>query len=400
MFPEYNQGRKVIWDGKDKDGKPFIDTHMPPHIRSAKNSSEMKITFTNGSIYQIIGADNYDSLVGPNPVGLILDEWAVSPKYPLAWNYFRPILVENKGWAVFPYTPRGRNHGWDLYQMALTNPEWFCQLLTIEDTKAISVEDVEAERQSGMSESMIQQEFYCSFLVSTDNILIQFELIQEALRRIVTQYYGTRVAGADCARYGDDRSTLVIRQGYNIIHAEKWKGLDNVQLASRYIDRYRMGFYDAIAIDTIGMPGVYDLVKNAGVPCVPVNVSESPSTHPERFKILRDELWWKLRELFVDRQCSISPSIPKEDRDALVADIQDVHYEYKGITNQIMVERKDVMKKRLGFSPDYGDALIHTFAPGIEMKVQEAVRVPYSGLKQQREETRDINYNPLTYGLA
>ena len=26
-------------------------------------------------------------------------------------EYLRPILVENEGWALFIYTPRGRNHG-------------------------------------------------------------------------------------------------------------------------------------------------------------------------------------------------------------------------------------------------------------------------------------------------
>ena len=113
-FPEYGQGRKVVWDGMDNDGNKIIDTHIPKNIRLNTNNTEMKITLINNSIYQIIGADNYDSSVGPNPVGLILDEWAVSDRYPQAWHYFSPILAQNRGWAVFPYLPRGRNHGFNL----------------------------------------------------------------------------------------------------------------------------------------------------------------------------------------------------------------------------------------------------------------------------------------------
>ena len=60
-------------------------------------------------IWQMAGSDNFDSLVGSNPVGVVFSEWALS--HPDAWEYLRPILVENDGWALFIYTPRGRNHG-------------------------------------------------------------------------------------------------------------------------------------------------------------------------------------------------------------------------------------------------------------------------------------------------
>lgn len=396
-FPEYGQGRKIVWDGIDKDGNKFLD-HIPMGIRESTNNSEMKIKLINGSLYQIIGADNYDSLVGPNPVGIILDEWAVSDRYPQAWDYFRPILVENGGWAAFPFTPRGRNHGWNLYQMALSNPNWFCQLLTTDDTGAINQDDIQRERESGMSESMIQQEFYCSFLASMENILIPFEFINQALRRDTPYMKLPRLAGGDCARFGDDRSSLVIRQGHHVIHGECWKNLDNVQLAGRYIDRYRSGMYDAIAIDVIGMPGVYDIVKSSGVPCVAVNVSESASVHPERFHRMRDELWWKLREFFQEQLCSISKGIKDEIRRDLVADIQDIRYSYKGITGQILVERKDEMKKRLGFSPDLGDALCCTFAPGLESKVTIQERTPFG--RVQAFGAAIPPYDPLTFGLA
>ena len=86
----------------------------------------------------------------------------------MAWDLIRPILTENGGWALFNYTPRGRNHGLALFQMAQNNPDWFCELLTVDDTDVVTPAMVQAERESGMSESKIKQEFYCSFEASLD----------------------------------------------------------------------------------------------------------------------------------------------------------------------------------------------------------------------------------------
>lgn len=163
FFPTYNQGRKILWDGIDKNGFPFLG-HIPEAIRKATNSAEMKITLVNGSIFQIIGTDNIDSIVGTNPVGCVFSEFSL--QNPKAWEFIRPILAENDGWAFFNFTPRGHNHGYELSEMARNNPEWFHEILTIDDTGAITKEQIQAERRSGMPEDLINQEFYCSFEAS------------------------------------------------------------------------------------------------------------------------------------------------------------------------------------------------------------------------------------------
>lgn len=160
LLPTYNQGRKTVWDGMTRDGRKFID-HLPMEMASGVNNTEMKVTFENGSIYQVVGSDNPDRLVGTNPVGVILSEYSLQD--PRAWNYIRPILAENKGFALFLYTPRGYNHGHRLYRMAVENPSWHAELLTADDTHVLTPEDIEEERRAGMPEEMIQQEFYCSF---------------------------------------------------------------------------------------------------------------------------------------------------------------------------------------------------------------------------------------------
>lgn len=170
FFPTYQQGRKILWDGIDKNGFKFLD-HVPEAICKGKNATEMKITISTAkgteSIIQIIGTDNASSIRGTNPIGCVWSEYSFQD--PTAWEVVKPIHSENKGWDVFNYTPNGPNHGQELYEMALKDPTWFCQLLTIRDTKdefgtpLVTEYDIQREREQGMSESMIQQEYFCSW---------------------------------------------------------------------------------------------------------------------------------------------------------------------------------------------------------------------------------------------
>lgn len=159
-FPTSKLGRRIIWDGINKQGKRFID-YIPNSIIDGKpNSVEMKIKLTNGSTIQIMGTDQIIN-VGINPVGIIYSEFSL--QNPKAWELTRPILRENGGWSVFNFTPRGKNHAYDMYLMAKNNPDWFCQRLSILDTGVLTEEDMETERKEGMSDHLIQQEYYCSF---------------------------------------------------------------------------------------------------------------------------------------------------------------------------------------------------------------------------------------------
>jgi len=171
MLPAATQARKVVWDSINIRGQRRIDQAFPHAIRSGQaNKTEMKIELVNGSVYQCVGSDHFESLLGANPVGVVFSEWQRAN--PAAWDYIRPILRENGGWALFIYTPFGRNHGkttFDTFtELAKTNPRYFAEKLDIRDTKLLTLADIEEERLEGMSEGMIQQEYYCSFTAPTE----------------------------------------------------------------------------------------------------------------------------------------------------------------------------------------------------------------------------------------
>ncbi len=173
VYPTLVQGRDNLWDGIGADGFKFIE-HIPSFIRTGEaNSTRMTIPIRGGSLFQVAGADNPDSLRGGNAKMYIFSEW---PDHdPYAWDVVEPILRENDGIAIFNFTPKGDNHARALYEYAKDNPKWFVQILTAEDTNVFTAEQLKEIREDiirrfasdGRSEAealaYYEQEYMCSF---------------------------------------------------------------------------------------------------------------------------------------------------------------------------------------------------------------------------------------------
>lgn len=169
MLPEAEQARKAIWAAVNPHtGIRRIDEAFPHEIRKRTREQEMSLEFLNGSTWQVVGSDNFNSLVGSTPVGIVFSEWSLAN--PAAWAFMRPILMENGGWAGFIYTPRGKNHAHKTHLAAKANEGWFSQTLNVDDTRVFTPEQLSAELAEYIEEygevegtSFFQQEYYCSF---------------------------------------------------------------------------------------------------------------------------------------------------------------------------------------------------------------------------------------------
>ena len=175
FFPKHTQAKRAIWNGIDpKKGARFIDIAFADQEVS-RNNTEMMIEMYNSSTWQLLGSDNYDRIVGSNIVGAFFSEWALCD--PRAWDFIRPMLLENNGFAFFITTFRGRNHAWQMYENLKNNPDWHIDLMTVDDSRdvhgqhIITPEQIEAERNSGMSEALIQQEYFCNPEATSDGAI-------------------------------------------------------------------------------------------------------------------------------------------------------------------------------------------------------------------------------------
>lgn len=161
MFKSYKQARDVIWEGMTNEGVRFLDT-IAPELISSMNSSRLTITFKNNSMIKLGSAENYEkSIVGSNASLIIFSEYGTYTN-DNAYLFASPILAPRNGKFIFISTPRGRNHYYDLWMKAQQWPDWYCELLTTDDTKHITPEMMTIIRRE-FSEEHIQQEYYCSF---------------------------------------------------------------------------------------------------------------------------------------------------------------------------------------------------------------------------------------------
>jgi phage terminase large subunit len=171
VFPTFSSGRRIIWDAIDIAGNRVIDYYLPEDVIESRNDQMMRLRLKGGSQIQIIGSDDVDrSLVGTNAAGMVFSEYAIQKKE--AFQYSIPILQASGGFALFVSTPRGKvNHLYDLYQTSLDYPdEWFSEILSVTDTKHISIKDIEQEIEEGnISRELANQEYFCSFQLSIDS---------------------------------------------------------------------------------------------------------------------------------------------------------------------------------------------------------------------------------------
>lgn len=393
LFPEQAQARKAIWNGIDGSGRRILDQVFPGFIKAMggrrasgivqrTSSQEMLIELTNGSNWQMAGSDNYNSLVGSNVVGVVLSEWSLAN--PEAWDYIRPILLENGGWAIFIFTPRGRNHGYETFQMALHNNTWLADLKTIEHTGRISQELIQEERDSGMTESKIQQEYYCDFEAETEEQFIPTDYVNQAIKRPNWADPADEVViGVDVARFGDDKSVIYVRRGFDArsMPPRIFEKLDTMQLAGHVAEDIQRHKPDGVFIDEGAMgPGVIDRLRQLGFDVQGINFGSASTRRVEgapKAADKRTEIWAALRE-------ALKSGLQIPDDQRLKFELLAPLYDFNS-KNQIKLESKDDMKKRGIASPDIADALALTYAmPVVARSFQAHI-----------EDQEDDDWNPV-----
>lgn len=176
--------------------------------------------------------------------------------------------------------------------------------------------------------------------------------------------WAARIMGGDVADFGDDRTILFPRQGLAYFPPRVLRQMDPVQIAGHW-GTWATDFQaDSMQIDSTGGygSGPIAILRDRGFTCDGVQYSETPLD--PKFYNKRAEILWKCAE-----HIKSGASLPTVYLDAagmphdigeIVAEMSAPTYSYKG--DKIIVEPKDLIKKRLGRSPDFFDAAACTHA--------------------------------------
>jgi len=212
------------------------------------------------------------------------------------------------------------------------------------------------------------------------------DLVESAAGKIIhpNQYINrTKILGVDIARFGDDQTVIVKRQGLACFGLEKFRGLNTQTCAGYIAERIKKWKPDGIMLD-MGNTGaaVYDLLNEWGFKITQVWFGSSADKPGEYFN-KRVEMWGRMRDWL--REGGAIPDDPE-----LKDDLIGPEYMFSS-KEQFQLERKPDMKKRGLSSPDCADALAVTFAYTVVKKVD----APYA--RASRQEKALTDYDVLSH---
>ena len=326
------------------------------------NETELTVSFPNGARITLYGADNAEALRGLYFDYVVLDE--VADMKPHVWGEIvRPTLADRKGKALFIGTPKGMNLFFELYNRGLAGGDsaWKSMVFRASDTVGkipwITQEELDCAR-NDLTDAQYRQEFECDFNASCDNMLIPLDLIYKAKGKHLREedyIKAPLVFGVDVARFGGDACVIQKRRGLAAFPYWRRAGIDNMTFASILHRMILDERPDAVFIDAGRGEGVIDRLRQLGDVVIEVPFGGQALDHGVNgYANRRAEMWDAVRKWLRD-----GGAIP--DDYELTKELAAPTYTYDG-QSRLKLETKEVIRERVGFSPDRADALALTFA--------------------------------------
>jgi hypothetical protein len=209
------------------------------------------------------------------------------------------------------------------------------------------------------------------------NALISLDEVEASMQRSYREFdigAAPKILGVDVARFGDDQSIIYLRQGLQCFEPKRYRNVDSTQGGGQ-VNRIWSEFdADACFIDATGGfgSGWEDHLRLLGR--APIGIHFSSSAHNDaRYANKRTEMYFDLVE-WVKRGGALHPS--REMKEALTQTT------YTFQRDRLILEPKDMIKVKLGYSPDEADAAALTFAEPVAVRqaLQNFSRRPASAV--------------------
>ena len=209
----------------------------------------------------------------------------------------------------------------------------------------------------GPQSSVFQTRVLGQFPEAANDTLIALRDIESAVKRPhVVQPDDKPIVGLDIARFGDDKTVIIVRHGMRVLHIEELRKSDLVNTTGRVItvaDEFKVRH---VMIDEVGIgAGVLDTLKQDKKFITTGINGGSRSDDPNKYGNLRAQIFDGLRQRFADGQISI-PNDPE-----LISQLASLTYRYNA-RGQLLLESKEIIKGHGRQSPDKADALAYAFA--------------------------------------
>lgn len=190
------------------------------------------------------------------------------------------------------------------------------------------------------------------------------------------------VVGVDVGR-GGDKSVLAVRRGDMVQTIERHTVADVMAVTGHVVAK--LGDGGTAVVDSIGIgAGAVDRLREQGHNVIPFNAAAKTNAKDKSgemsFLNLRSEAWWRLRES-LDPANNPTLCLPPDDE--LVGDLTAPRWRMNS-SGKVQIESKDEIRKRLGRSPDAGDAVVMSLGPSARLRGRRMLAYPDRGFITQR----------------
>lgn len=278
-----------------------------------------------------------------------------------------------------PGPPNGRFY--DIHRRKPGFEDWAVKHVTMEqcvEANRMSKSWVEArERQFGRNTAVFQNRVLGEFWTQDEEAIIPLDWIEAAQERWreykerkSDQEIVDQILSVDVARSGNDFTAIAKREGSHIIEVSRHRFGDTMATTANVTQRASQAAQ--VVVDSVGVgAGVVDRLKeirterHASWRVFPFTGSAGTKRRDRSgefgFANVRSAAWWRLREL-LDPAFGSELALPDDDQ--VTADLTSPTWSLtSGAPPRIVVEPKEKLVKRMGRSPDVGDALAMAFWP-------------------------------------
>lgn len=163
------------------------------------------------------------------------------------------------------------------------------------------------------------------------------------------------IFGIDVARFGDDQSVIFPRRGIQAFAPWRGRNIDSTQGAGRVARMWEDQGADGVFIDNTGGFGSGWIDQLGLLGKAPIGVQFSAKAHnASKFANKRTEMYFDAVQWIKDGG-ALPPNMPE-----LSAALSTTTYTF--YHDRLILEPKEDIKARLGYSPDDADAFVLTFA--------------------------------------
>ena len=290
IFPYLDEARDAVWNN-------MLFKIIPEEMIEKKNENYMSVKFTNGSYFRIKGADNPDTLRGPNVVGAIFDEFAKQKIE--AWKTVSPIIADNHGWVWFVGTPIGKNHLYDYFNRGKSsqNPQWKSWYLRASESNLIERTELERELLD-LGPEFYSQEYECAWLEGAGQVFKGVAAVLTAYEQPPLKDH-LYVCGVDIAKHTDWTVITVFDRSTNMqVYQERFQQIDWPLQRERVAEVSKLYNGAVCALDATGIGDVFaDELGRGGTPINPIKITET----------LKREMVQKLGMWIQQKRISILP---------------------------------------------------------------------------------------------